>query len=122
MNAAGMMTRVCYSDFYYAALVVLKERHLLHGKITRRYKKSSQEIPHWQAHAMKLAVAVGLCASKRSNGMIADIATPASNLCQQLVLNASLQEVNFNNTSAIFQNLCIVIEVGLSPTRMILWC
>ena len=101
------------SDFYYAALVVLKEWNLLCGEVTRRYKKSSQEIPQWRTHAKKLAAVVGLNASDSDCNGNGNDATTSSNACQQLVqlANASLQEFDSCNILGAFPNLCIVVEV-----------
>ena len=55
------------SDFFYSAIVVLVERGLLHGRITRNYKKTqgngdlATRNLDWAENGKKLALRIGLC-------------------------------------------------------------
>ena len=55
------------SDFFYSAIVVLVERGLLHGRITRNYKKTqgngdlATRNLDWAEKGKQLALRIGLC-------------------------------------------------------------
>lgn len=51
------------SDLFYSAVVVLYERGLLHGYITRGYKRAKNRAknPAWVTDGKKLAAKVGFC-------------------------------------------------------------
>ena len=56
------------SDFYYSAVVVLVERGLLHGHISRSYQNTKDPVLNgdWVGHSKKLAAQVGLCDPSRN--------------------------------------------------------
>ena len=59
------------SDFFYSAIVVLVERGLLHGHITRNYKRTkgngdlATRNLDWAAHGKQLALQIGLCCKQK---------------------------------------------------------
>ena len=60
------------SDFYYSAIVVLVERGLLHGHITRSYKRTKDSNEQatrnlaWAEHGRQLAARVRFCPQNAS--------------------------------------------------------
>ena len=60
------------SDFYYSAIVVLVERGLLHGHITRSYKRTKDSNEQatrnlaWAEHGKQLAARVRFCPQNAS--------------------------------------------------------
>ena len=65
------------SDFFYSAIVVLVERGLLHGHITRNYKRTKGNSDpatsrnlEWATHAKQLARQIGLCCKRNPDAQM----------------------------------------------------